>query len=114
MQIDGYYPVSLNKLLACHWAKRRRLKRAQYDLIALHCRLADLPKADAPRSLSLHFVLTKGMRRLDEDNLYKALQDALVACGALVNDSPKWCHRGTVSYSRGEKLSTTIYLEDPD
>jgi len=39
------------------------------------------------------------------------VDDALVACGRLKNDSPRWCILGTVEVVRGEWI-TRITLED--
>jgi hypothetical protein len=35
-----------------------------------------------------------------------------VACGLLVDDSPRWCDTGTVTYDRASLPSMRVTLED--
>lgn len=41
--ITNWRPVSLNRLIKAHWAKRSRLKRLDRDLVALHALAQGVP-----------------------------------------------------------------------
>ncbi len=108
----GVRPASLNEIMAGHWSKGAALKKRDRRVIGIAAVMAGVPKATGKRRVSLAIVLPKGQRRWDADGLFKSLLDALTHAEMLVDDNPKWCELGTVSYSRGERLSTIIVLED--
>ena len=87
-----YLPSSANRDMYAHWSRRRRAKqRLQRDLEAL------LMAAGVPRGVervdASAVLVVPDRRRRDGDNyrwpLSKALGDALVAGGWLVDDTPE-------------------------
>lgn len=113
LYLPEFTPRSLNTLMRGHWSKAHKAKKADKEVIFGHAHqqgLTMLP--DDKRQVSLLIVLGKGQKKMDEDNLWKSLLDALVNAGVLVDDSPKWCQRGTVSYARGDAPATFVILED--
>lgn len=84
--------------------KNNRIKKADMEVIAYYSK--DLIKADCKRRVTIRCTIPKGARRLDDDNCWKIMLDALVKCGMLVNDSPKWVQRN------GEVEWVRIPLED--
>lgn len=114
--IPGWFPTPMNKLTTSggHWSTTGRRKKADRELIGFYCQVATT-KANGPRNVSIMVVLPKGKRLPDEDSLEKSVWDSLVHCGRLVNDTPKWCRRGSISYARallGAVPGTLILLEE--
>lgn len=105
-------PVALNELLAAGPYGANRLKKRDRDFIIVYSCLAGVPRAAGMRRVSLEITVPKGQRRWDPDCFAKSLNDALVYAGKLVDDGPKWCVNGPVSYVRGEGLLTKIIIED--
>jgi hypothetical protein len=62
--------------------------------------------------VSLEIVLTGRQQRTDPFSYAKSLNDALVRCGMLVDDSSEFVEWGGTVYSRGKEGSTTIVLEE--
>jgi hypothetical protein len=110
VRITGWHPTRLNVLLASHWAKAARLKAADALVVRAACLGADVSRADARRRISLEIGLAKGQRGGDPDCYWKSLLDALVNCGALVDDSREWCDPAGVTYTRGT-LCSIITIE---
>jgi hypothetical protein len=110
--IPGWHPTPLNKLLECHWAKRGRLKKADYQVLALWCRLAKVPEAAGKRVVRLHVVLGKGQRSPDPDAFGKVLLDGLKACGAIRDDNRQWVECPPPTFSRAKEKATVITLEE--
>lgn len=110
--IPAWRPPSLNELLAMHWAKRGRIKKAAYELVGMLAMLAGIPKALGKRAVRLDIRLDKGMKRYDDDNAKKVILDALVKNGLLKNDSPTWLRDDGITWSRGSDWGTAIYLAD--
>lgn len=102
---------TLNQLLMGRWAGYR-LKKRDKQIVAVACLADGITKASTPRRVSLLLTMAPRRRRPDRDAFWKSLLDALVACGALVNDSPKWCSLGDVEYQRGESDQMHVTLED--
>jgi hypothetical protein len=98
--IPWWFPTTSNKLLTCHWAKAGRMKQADKDMIAAYFSRSGIPTALMKRRVDLHCIVPAGKRREDEDAFWKSGLDALVACGALKDDSPRWCEKGRVYWSR--------------
>lgn len=105
-------PASLNELLAAGPYGANRLKKRDLEFVRVYAWLAGVPRASGPRRVSLEITVPKGQRRWDPDAFWKSLLDALVRDGKLVDDGPKWCLNGPVSYVRGEELLTKIIIED--
>ncbi len=104
--------ASLNAMLGRHWAVKAKLKKGDREVVAFYARLHGVPKSVGKRRVSLEVVLTGRQKPLDDDNAFKGCLDALVACGLLVDDSPKWCSLGGVSYSREGEPGTTVVLTE--
>lgn len=113
MQIDipRWIPTSVNKLMSHHWASANRLKRADTQMIGVYAAKASIPKAEGKRRVLTTITVNRG-RAPDPDNLQKSLNDALVKCGLLVDDSHIWLETKPVIIKRGKAKHTTIILED--
>lgn len=109
--IPLFRPTPLNQLLG-HWARGGRLKKHDRAIVAAEAWSQQIPKAQGKRRVSLEVTNAGRYRRVDPDAFFKSLLDALVACGLLMDDSPRWCELGTVTQRRGKRLETRIVLED--
>lgn len=114
VRIENWHPTPLNKLMNCHWAKRNRLKKSDYVVVAAAMYSADIPKASCKRKVWIEIVLGPRQRGCDGDAYLKVALDALVACGALKNDNKEWMELGGISFGRGPRKATIITLEDVD
>jgi Holliday junction resolvase RusA-like endonuclease len=112
LTIDQWHPTTLNRLLGCHWANAYRRKKADQKIVAAMAKAQKVPRAIGKRRVSLTITLCPRQRSPDKDAWWKSLLDALVACGLLKDDSPRWCDLGTVEYERGKQRCTTVVLED--
>lgn len=112
VRIDAWHPAKLNDWDGRHWSVRARAKRHDRDLVAACVLGAGVPKAQGKRRVSVEIVLGPRQRGGDPDAYWKSLLDALVACGALDDDSKERVVLGEVSYSRGPVKATVIQLED--
>lgn len=109
--IPRWHPVKLNQLLKCHWARAAKLKRVDREMVSRY--MHNIPKAEGRRRVWIRIVLGKGQRGGDVDAYHKSILDALVACGALKDDSAKWCELQPIEYARDwENWGTGIALED--
>jgi hypothetical protein len=103
VRIEGWHPARKNQLKAGrHWSIGARLKAADRAMVAIHCRLVGVPKAEGKRRVSLLIGLEKGQRGGDVDAYWLSLLDALKACGAIRNDSREWAEIMPVEYVRVE------------
>jgi hypothetical protein len=113
--IPDYIPQSLNALLPKHWAVRARIKRKDAELITGYFLASGIPRATKRRQVTMRITLGRRRKIHDDDNLWKYILDALVSCGAIVDDKPKWLSKKPVEYDRAPRSMTTIFLEDlPD
>lgn len=114
--IPNWTPALLNQVMRGHWSNGGRLKKADKDIVAFYFSQAGLTKATGPRRVSMVFILPKGKRMFDRDAPWKSAKDALAACGALLEDTPRLCIDGPVSYARAigaeSVVGTLICLED--
>ncbi len=111
LTIPDWHPTLLNRLLNCHWATRGRLKKADYQMVAVYAYQQGIPPAVGRRRVSIHLTRSGRGRPPDEDGVFKVCLDALVAVHLLIDDSPKWVELSGVTFDRGER-STRIILED--
>lgn len=111
MTIIGWRPRSLNELMKVHYMIAYRLKKRDKARIAVEKIVQRIPDAVHKRRVSLRIVLHGRDQVMDGDNVWKSCLDALVACRALVNDTPEWVDLGSVDYDRG-KRATVITLTD--
>lgn len=111
--IPGWRPTPLNELLGNHH-KAGRLKAHDRDVVGKACLAHAAGECVTKRRVDLRIILPKGQRGFDKDAFWKSALDALVASGALKNDSPAWCVPGDVKYSRAmdDEHGTLILLED--
>lgn len=107
--IPSYRPPSLNQYIGKHWSIGHKLKNTCKQMVLAYSR--HIPPAIGRRSVQMHIVLGKGMKRYDADNTQKLILDALVHSGMLVDDSPKWVRFDGVTYERGVH-QTIITLTD--
>ena len=112
--IPGWFPTPLNKLMGGHWGTAHRRKSADAETVCRSVRAGGIVPASGPRRVDLHLVVPKGKRRCDRDAFWKSSKDALVQCGALVDDTPRLCRDGQTTFSRAddEFCGTLILLED--
>ncbi len=113
--VPSFVPTTLNKLMTCHWGTAGRLKQDDKEMIGTYFKCSGIPKATGPRRLSFMVVLPKGKRFPDKDSFPKVVRDALKSCGALLDDTPRLCLDGKVSYARAmgeDAWGTLVLLED--
>ncbi len=112
VHLPRWHPARLNQWDGRHWAVRAKAKRFDRDLVAACVTGAGVPKATGKRRVSLTITLGYRQRGADPDAYWKSTLDALVHCGALVNDSRQWVELGEVEYVRGTVPATTISLKE--
>lgn len=112
LEIPGWHPTPLNKLLNSHWAKAGRMKEADREMVGKACLVYGVQPAICKRRVRLLLVLGKGARACDPDAYQKSLFDALVHAKALRNDNRQWCELTTPRFARGDVAGTFITLED--
>jgi hypothetical protein len=93
---------------------RQRVKSGKDDrlFVSYWARQQNVPPAHGPRRVALEVTVAPRQRRPDEDALWKSALDALAHAGLLVNDSPRWCRLGGITWSRGPRRQTVVVLED--
>lgn len=111
VEIPGWVPPSWNPTLGRHWSVGAKVKKRVAHVVAVACLVAQVPKATTRRRLSIHLSLPRGRKAPDEDNIGKALRDALSACGAIRDDAPEWVESGPYTQSVGS-LGTILRLEE--
>ncbi len=112
LTIPNWRPTMKNAFIGRHWAVKAKLKRADREMVAAYAMLSRIPTATGKRRVSLEVVLTGRQKQCDEDAFWPSLLDALVECGQLVDDSPKWLTLGGVTYRRDGEPGTTIILDE--
>ena len=112
IELPGFVPTPLNKLLSAHWGKAGRLKAHDREIIATAVAAYGVPLAKCRRRVDMLVVWPKGRRSVDPDSLFKSTLDGLTHAGALANDSAAWCQLGTVRYAKGEIAATYLTLTD--
>jgi hypothetical protein len=114
IEIPGFVPPSVNRLLGLHWGKRGRVKRGVADTIALASYASGDPVPDAVRKRRVGVSVTVSGRGglPDPDNVLKVLLDALKVNRLVVDDSAKWLEVGEIRVERGPETRTIIRLED--
>lgn len=112
--IPHWHPATLNALLDVHWAKAGRLKYGDAELLAGCLILAGVTAATRKRRLTYTIVYDRTVsgRKADSDAHDKSLRDALVTCGALLDDSLKWLDAEKPLRDVGPCKETRIILED--
>jgi hypothetical protein len=112
VELKGHV-ARINELINCHWRVKHALRQRDDQLVGLACNDARVPDAAGKRRVDLHVVLGPRQRVGDTDcPFWKSLLDALKASHRIVNDSPRWCEAGDVTYERGPAAATVITLTD--
>lgn len=113
MRIDGFLPAPLNKLVG-NWQRASRLKAHDRDVIGRAFMVYGIPKATGKRRVDLLLIMGKGQRACDPDAHTKSTFDALVACGALFDDTKNYVQLGDVKFARWDDAEpcTVITLQD--
>lgn len=112
LTVVGWHPARLNQLLAGHWSRGHRFKKADRQIVALAARCQKIPPALGKRRVSLVIVLGPRQRAGDPDAYWKSLLDALTHSGLLVDDNRQGVELGPVEFRRGRERATEILLED--
>ncbi len=113
--IPNWRPASKNELARAqliHWGARARLKQRDADIIAGVCYVAGVTAAIGKRRVGLTITYPPKKHEHDKDAFWLSTLDGLKRCGALWNDSAKWCDYTVPVYLRGPLLQTVIALED--
>lgn len=111
LYVPDWKPTSLNGLMASVQAKIKAKKRDR-EMVTLYARMADIPKANCRRRVSVEIGYSGRARECDPDNLTKSLLDALVSCGLLLDDAAAFVLWAGVEQRRDETTWTRITLED--
>lgn len=111
LDISGWHPAPLNTLLG-HKMKAHRLKARDRKIIGDAVMAYRVLPADCKRRVTLTLVYAPGERAVDPDASWKSLLDALVASGALRNDSSRWVSYDEPIVLRGEERRCIITLQD--
>ena len=110
--LPGWHPTPLNRLLRGHWGRGAALKKADRERVFWESRAQAIPKASGQRRVSLVLTLGPRQRGCDVDAYWKSLLDALTFARLIVDDGPRWCEIGEVTYERGECRGCVVILED--
>lgn len=112
VEIPGFIPPSVNRLLTTHWSKASRIKKKAANQVVFACMCAGVPMAKGKRRVGFTATVTNLSHAPDPDNLYKCLLDALKRAGAIVDDHSSYCELGQARVEKGKVRGTKIYLED--
>lgn len=111
--IPRYRIAKLNDLMFAKIWTRIKLSKECRELVAWYGK--DVPKATAPRRVSLTVVMRPRMRPCDVDAFNKALLDSLASAGLILGDRPGQCEIGSLEQrpaAEGEEWGSLIVLED--
>ncbi len=108
--IPDYLPPSLNAMMGGHWRTKHKLKAECLELVTWYGRM--IPKATSKRRVHLTLTRADKRHRRDEDSCWKSTLDALVRAGLLGDDNPDWCEVGGFMQTVGERVGTTVVLEE--
>ena len=111
LDIPGWHPAPLNTLLG-HKMKAHRLKSHDREIIGKAVLAYAVPPAEVKRHVNLTLIYPPAQRAVDPDASYKSLLDALVAFGALKNDSHQWVSYDLPVVLRGPVKRAIITLQD--
>ena len=111
--IPNWLPTSDNKLNG-HWAKVKRHKLADMQMIWAYANKCGVPKAEVKRILRIVLVIGKHKKgRLpDPQNFYKSVCDSLVKSGMLIDDNTTWMEHMPTEILRSNETATIIHLHD--
>lgn len=113
-----YQPMSLNTWMRLHWSAQARHRQAfQSDVMALLREKGNVCPRPLRTPVTLRAVVVATTeRRRDGDNLsiplWKDLQDVLVTCGYLPDDTHDLVHTESPTVIVGPKEMTIVTIED--
>lgn len=90
------------------------MKDTDADMVAVYCRISEVPQATGKRRVQLKIVLVGRQQKTDPLAYAKSLLDALVKCGQLVDDTDEYVEWVPPVYERGTEASCTIVLTEVD
>ena len=67
IDLPGFVPCPVNRLLNNHWAEAGRLKKHDREVISAACLAYEVQPAQTRRKVSLLVVWPKGKRSVDKD-----------------------------------------------
>lgn len=111
LDIPGWHPTPLNKLIG-HRMKASRLKAHDREIVGKAVMAYAVPAAVVRRTIELTLIYPAGQRAVDPDASWKSLFDALVASGALRNDSASWVTYREPVILRGPDRRTIITIQE--
>lgn len=110
LELKGWTPPSVNRLLGAHWSKRSKMKREVAGLLKWAA-LFVIPDAKGKRLVSIEVNVPNMSHAPDADNVLKAMLDGCKTAGLIVDDKPKWLALGPVTVQKGARL-TRIWIEE--
>jgi Holliday junction resolvase RusA-like endonuclease len=117
-EIPDWRPATVNQIYGNgpRWWRGAKLKKLdKMTILAWVPKDVILdPKRPLKRRVHMHLIYGKGERRVDNDNVWKSVLDALKHAGVIFNDSPTWCSHSEVTDERREGIAcaTVIIIED--
>ena len=108
--ITDWHPVKLNDLIGRHWGVVKA--RKDKDKLTVFYASINTPKAEGKRRVTVTITLGPRQHGADPDAYFKGLGDSLQYAGMLRNDNKESVEWAPVEYVRGERMATTIKLED--
>lgn len=112
MDIAGWHPAPVNKLLTSHWSKAGKMKRVDKFMIKDVAMAYGIPVATVKRRVELYLVYAPKERAVDPDASWKSLLDALVGSGIIKNDSHVWVDYASPVVMRGPHRRCFITIQD--
>lgn len=114
VEIDGWHPPTLNSVMRGSIRTRIAAGKRCDHVIAAALAVAGVPAAEGKRRVALSLGFPPGNSFVDVDAPWKALLDALVKAGALIDDSYRWCELAPIHQHRTTARHTLITLTDID
>lgn len=108
--LPAYRFPSLNEFVNRHWSIAYRAKKTAKEMVRAYG--YNVPKATGKRRVDIHITLSGKQKEYDDDNIQKALLDSLVANLLIVDDDRDGVEMGSITYDRGKKTQTIIYLTE--
>jgi hypothetical protein len=110
--IPDWRPTPDNKLSHTHWAKAKKRKDTDREMVAAYALIADAMPATGKRRVQLEISLVGRQQETDPYAYAKSLLDALVKCRMLIDDKAEFVEWVPAVYSRGTRSEAVIVLTD--
>jgi len=111
LEVPGRMPTLNNIYSSPHWTKRKKMADEWHETIGWCLKSSNLPDEITDPFWLNATVFTKKMR--DHDNCVIAAKfflDALVKCGYVPDDSPKYVKGIVLQWQKAEGEEKTVYL----